>query len=153
MFNAESLRKQISLLTDTALLEANPEELTDEAKAVYDAELEARGLSWPSSEAGPEIAAVPAGAFPNPEDGELVDIATFESFAEARFALTLLRQEDIPAWIKGGTTPGKISIDPNSPIDLVTHAEFLEAAQLLLNSEIDDEELARLAEEAGESAE
>jgi len=42
-------------------------------------------------------------------------------------------------------------IDPNAPIDLVTHAEHLEAAQLLLSSEISDEELARLAEEAGEA--
>ena len=149
MTNLDSLRKHLTHLTDDAILEVNPDDLTEEAKAVYDEELAARNLSWPSTET-PEESVIAAG-YPDPADGELVHIATYETFAEARFAVTLLRQEEIPVWIAGATKPGMAMIDPNAPIDLVTHAEHLEAAQLLLNSEISDEDLARLAEEAGEA--
>ncbi len=149
MTNLDSLRKHLTHLTDDAILEVNPDDLTEEAKAVYDEELASRNLSWPSTET-PDESIIAAG-FPDPADGELVHIATYETFAEARFAVTLLRQEEIPVWVAGATKPGMAMIDPNAPIDLVTHAEHLEAAQLLLNSEISDEDLARLAEEAGEA--
>lgn len=151
MTNLDSLRKQLTHLTDEAILEVNPSDLTEEAKAVYDEELAARNLSWPSTDTATAEENIIAAGFPDPADGELVHIATYHSLAEARFAVTLLRQEEIPVWIAGHTKPGMAMIDPNAPIDLVTHAEHLEAAQLLLNSEISDEELARLAEEAGEA--
>ena len=148
MTNLDSLRKHLTNLTDEAILEVSPGDLTEEAKAVYDAELASRNLSWPGEKPVVESAA-PAG-FPDPAAGELQLIARYESFAEARFALTLLRQEEIPVWVAGTTTPGVTMIDPNAPIDLVTHAEYLESAQLLLSSEISDEELALLAEQAGD---
>ena len=148
MTNLDSLRKQLTNLTDEAILEVNPDDLTEEAKTVYDAELASRNLSWPSRDTSTENA-VPSG-YPDPADGELVLIARYETFAEARYAATLLRQEEIPVWIAGNTTPSVTMIDPNAPIDLVTHAEHLESAQLLLSSEISDEELALLAEQAGD---
>lgn len=149
MTNFDSLRKHLTHLTDEAILEVNPADLTEEAKAVYDEELASRDLSWPSPESTEE--SIIAAGYPDPADGELVHIATYETVAEARFAVTLLRQEEIPVWIAGATKPGMAMIDPNAPIDLVTHAEHLEAAQSLLSSEISDEDLARLAEEAGEA--
>lgn len=148
MNNLDSLRKQLNNLTDEAILEVSPDDLTEEAKTVYDAELASRNLSWPSRDTSTENV-VPSG-YPDPANGELLLIARYETFAEARYAATLLRQEEIPVWIAGNTTPGVTMIDPNAPIDLVTHAEHLESAQLLLSSEISDEELARLAEQAGE---
>lgn len=148
MTNLDSLRKQLTNLTDEAILEVSPDDLTEEAKTIYDAELASRNLSWPSRDISTENA-VPSG-YPDPADGELVLIARYETFAEARYAATLLRQEEIPVWIAGNTTPGVTMIDPNAPIDLVTHAEHLESAQLLLSSEISDEELALLAEQAGD---
>ncbi len=148
MTNLDSLRKQLTNLTDEAILEVNPDDLTEEAKTIYDAELASRNLSWPSAETTPE--AIDHGDFPDPAAGELVLIARYETFAEARYAATLLRQEEIPVWIAGATKQGMTMIDPNAPIDLVTHAEHLESAQLLLSSEISDEELALLAEQAGD---
>jgi len=151
MFNPESLRKQLSFLSDEALLESCVGDLTDLAKPVYEAELAERGLTWPSDETDSAPTSNASG-FPDPTDAELVHIARFETFGEARLAIALLRQEDIPVWLAGATGPGQTMVDPNAPIDIVTHAEFLEAAQLLLSSEISDEELARMAEEAGEKA-
>ena len=148
MTNLESLRKNLNNLSDEAILEVAPADLTDEAKVVYDAELASRNLSWPSTETHVDID-TPSG-FPDPADGDLVLIARYDTFAEARYAATLLRQEEIPVWIAGATTPGISMIDPNAPIDLVTHSAHLESAQLLLSTEITDEELARLAELAGD---
>lgn len=148
MLNLDSLRKQLNTLTDEALLEVNPADLTEEAKSVYDEELASRNLSWPSEELSE--AGLPPAAFPQPGETELVLLARYETFAEARFAYTLLRQEEIPVWLAGVNTPGRTLIDPNAPLDLVTLPEHLEAAQALLSTEISDEELALLAEQAGQ---
>ena len=150
--NLDALRKQVANLTDEALLEVSPEDLTEEAKAIYDAELAARNLTWPSA---PEDAleATLKTAFPEGNPEELVQVARYVAFDEARFALNLLRHENIPVWLAGATSPNKIAIDPNGPFDLLTNPEFLEAAQLLLSTEISEEELARMAEEAGEAPE
>jgi hypothetical protein len=148
MLNLDSLRKHLTTLTDEAILEVKPEDLTEEAKAVYDAELASRGIEWPS-EGGGE--ALPVGTeFPKPEDGQLVLIASYETFAEARYAYQLLKHEQIPVWLAGTTGKGPVMIDPNAPMDLVTLPEHLETAQQLLFSEISDEELALLAEQAGD---
>jgi hypothetical protein len=156
MPNLESLRKNIAHLNDEALLEVNPDELTEEAKAVYEEELASRGLSWESSdedalevevEADGAEAAAP---IPDLAPDDIVKICTFETLAEASFALSLLRQEQIPVWLGGSKSRKNVKIDPNAPLDLHTMPEFLEAAEMLLNTEISDEELARMAEEAGQ---
>lgn len=164
MPNLDSLRKNIAHLNDEALLEVNPDELTEEAKAVYDEELASRGLSWPSEveeaeeaaidvednstpdpDATPDLASIPDEAPDN-----IVAICRFDTFAEASFAISLLRQEQIPVWVGGSKSRRNVKIDPNAPLDLHTLPEFLEAAEMLLNTEISDEELARMAEEAGQ---
>jgi hypothetical protein len=155
MPNLESLRKNIAHLNDEALLEVNPDELTEEAKAVYDEELASRGLSWPSTgEAPTEVEEVEGEEAPAPipdlAPEDIVKICTFETMAEASFAISLLRQEQIPVWIGGSKSRKNVKIDPNAPLDLHTMPEFLEAAEMLLNTEISDEELARMAEEAGQ---
>ena len=151
MFNLDSLRKQLTTLTDEALLEVVPEDLTEEAKAVYDAELAARNLTWPSAEEV-EVPAATA-LLDRPDDSQLVLIARYETFAEARYAYMLLKQEEIPVWLAGIGSKGANMIDPNAPLDLVTLPEHLETAQMLLSSEISDEELAMLAEQAGDPEE
>jgi hypothetical protein len=148
MFNPDSLRKHLSTLSDDTLLETNPEDLTEEARAIYDAELASRNLSWSAEGPAPESTPLSDGAFPKPEDGELVLIGRYENFAEARYAYQLLRHEQIPVWLAGADASGRI-VDPTAPLDLVTFPEHLETAQMLLSPEISDEELARLAEEAG----
>jgi hypothetical protein len=151
MLNLDSLRKQLTTLTDEALLEVVPEDLTEEAKAVYDAELASRNLTWPSEE---EVEIPAASALVDrPDDSQLVLIARYETFAEARYAYMLLKQEEIPVWLAGIGSKGANIIDPNAPLDLVTLPENLETAQMLLSSEISDEELALLAEQAGEPEE
>ncbi len=144
MFNPESLRKHLANLSDEELLEVNPGDLADEAIAIYQAEMQERGISWESS--GEELVEAPPGSPVRPE-GELVPVARYETFEEARYAMTLLRQNDIPVWIAGKPTGGRVMIDPNAPIDLVTTPDRLEEAQLALSTEISDEELARQAEE------
>lgn len=143
----ERLRQRLSDLTDEAILETNPQELTEEALAVYDAELASRGLAWPGEE---ETVVEETTGFPKPEEDQLAPLGRYENFMEARFAYQLLKQEGIPVWIAGQHKKGQQGIDPNAPIDLVTTQEHLEAAEALLNAEISDEELARMAEEAGE---
>jgi hypothetical protein len=146
--DVERLRQRLSDLTDEAILETNPEELTEEALAVYDAELASRGLAWPGEE---ETVVEETTGFPKPEEDQLAPLGRYENFMEARFAYQLLKQEGIPVWIAGQHKKGQQGIDPNAPIDLVTTQEHLEAAEALLNAEISDEELARMAEEAGET--
>lgn len=148
MFHPDSLRKHLGTLSDDALLETNPEDLTEEARAVYEAELASRNLSWTRATASGETATSDSAAFPKPEDGELVLIGRYENFAEARYAYQLLKHEQIPVWLAGADASGRI-VDPAAPLDLVTFPEHLETAKLLLSPEISDEELARLAEEAG----
>ena len=144
MTNLDDLRKHLTLLSDEALLEVPPEELTETAKAVYDAELQSRGLHWPSIE---EDETELTGSL---EPGlELVSIARYESMDEARFAHALLKNEGIPVWLAGGLSAQKRALDPNAPLELVTKPEFLEQAQLALSTEVSEEELARQAEEAG----
>jgi hypothetical protein len=154
MFNPDSLRRHLEDLSDEEILETNPVELTEEALAIYEEVMAARGLSWDADEELAEGRDTPLPiAFPKPEDGNLVPIDRFANFVEARFAYTLLRQEQIPVWLAGQKLPGSMGIDPNAPIDLVTLPEHLEAARELLNPEFTDEELAAMAEEAGDAEE
>lgn len=158
MSNLESLRKNLVHLNDEALLEVDPEELTEEAKAVYEEELASRGLAWPSDEEAAEegeekgevAGTVTASSIPDIAPDDIVSICRFESVADASFAISLLRHEKIPVWVGGSKSRSRVQLDPNAPLDLHTMPEYLEAAQLLLNTEISEEELARLAEEAGQ---
>jgi hypothetical protein len=148
MIDVDGLRKQVEMLSDEALLEVQREDLVDAALAVYNAEVESRGLAWPDATGISGEEAAPA----DPE-GDLVSIAKYESAEEARFARTLLINEGIPVWYAGELSPDKMSGDPKAGLELITKTDFLEQAQLVLSTEVSDEELARQAEEAGEEEE
>ena len=142
----DQLRTHVSNLSDEALLEVRPEDLVEAAREVYESELAARGLSW-NEQPGGEEAAGGSEAADDPAAG-LVSIAKFTSVDEARFVRTMLENEGIPAWFIGELTPHLMTGDPLAGLELMTKPEFVEQAQLVLNTEIDEEELARQAEAA-----
>lgn len=141
MVDLESLRRHVADLSDEGLLEVNPADLTDAAREVYESEMAARGIAWPEAEESAAEAGEAAAS-------ELVSVAKYETSEEARFARALLENEGIPVWFLGELTPEKFRGNPLAGLEIVTKPEFLESAQILLNSEITDEELARQAEEA-----
>ena len=147
MIDPEDLRRHVATLSDEALLDVNRQDLVDDAQTIYDDEVDARGLTWPS-----EDTAESAEAAVEP-DAELVSIAQYESVEEARFARTLLENSGIPVWFVGELTPEKMTADSKAGLELVTQAAFLEQALLVLSTEVSDEELARQAEEAGAALE
>ncbi len=143
--NLEELKRHVADLSDEALLEIEPGDLVEAARGVYEAELTSRGLAW--SQDGQ---ALPAEGL---DSGALASIAKFESVEEARFARTMLENEGIPVWFVAELTPKLMSGDPLAGLELVTRTEFVEQAQLVLTTEISEEELARQAEEAAPEAE
>lgn len=141
--NIEGLKRHVASLSDEALLEVRREDLTEDAQGIYEGELTSRGLAWPAAaeeEEDPEAAAAAGGG--------LVSLGKYDSLEEGRFARDLLRNEGIPAWFAGELALKKGDSDPLAALELLTQAAFLEQAQLLLSSEISDEELARQAEGA-----
>lgn len=145
MINLDDLRKQVSMLTDEALLEVQRGDLVEAARKVYEDEAAGRGLVWPDepeADAEEGAAALDSGA-------ELVSVAKFESVEEARFARALIENEGIPVWFAGELSPAKMMGDPKAGLELVTQPEFLDQALEVLGSEVSEEELARQAEEAG----
>jgi hypothetical protein len=142
--NLEELREHVAGLSDEALLEVKPEDLVESARGVYEAEIASRGLQWTAA-AMEEQQQMEAEA-----DTGLVSIAKFESVEEARFARTMLENEGIPVWFVGELTPNRVTGDPLAGLELVTKADYVEQAQLVLNTEVSEEELARQAEEAGQ---
>ena len=143
--NIEGLKRHVASLSDEALLEVRREDLTEEAQGIYEGELTSRGLAWPAAAEEDEDAEAAAAA----AAGGLISLGKYDSLEEGRFARDLLRNEGIPAWFAGELALKKGDSDPLAALELLTQAAFLEQAQLLLTSEISDEELARQAEDAG----
>lgn len=142
----EGVKRHVASLSDEALLAVDREDLTEAARTIYEAELSSRGLAWPVEEneaVDAEVAEAEA------KGGGLVSLGKYDSIEEARFARDLLRNENIPAWFAGELALRKGDKDPLAALELLTPADFLEQAQLLLSSEVSDEELARQAEAAG----
>ncbi len=141
--NLNDVRRHVELLPDEMLLEVNREDLTEGARAIYEEEAARRGLSWPQAEEAVEPGPLKLG------EGGLVSLGKYDTVEEARFARDLLRNEQIPAWLAGELAMKKNDSDPMAALELFTQSDFQEQADLLLNSEISEEELARQAEEAG----
>ncbi len=144
--SSEDFRQHFELLSDETLLATKREDLVAAAQAVYDAELEERGLL-----AGAVVEVVaevvqdeeePAAEVPE----ELVSVGEFTVVDEARIARGLLQSAEIPA----GLANDKMSL---GVLHLMVPASFLEAALQVLGGEISDEELAAQAEAAGFSEE
>ena len=141
--NIEGLKRHVASLSDEALLEVRREDLTEEAQGIYESELTSRGLAWPAAAEEEEDVEAAAAA-----GGGLISLGKYDSLEEGRFARDLLRNEGIPAWFAGELAVKKGDSDPLAALELLTQAAFLEQAQLLLSSEVSDEELARQAEGA-----
>ena len=117
--------QHFSGLSDTALLEVKREDLVDAAKAVYDLEMDRRGLVTDDpSEEPQEVAQLSSGE-------ELVNVVEFESADDAAFAQEKLKKNGIPAYIA-----------------VAVPAAFAQQAVSLLDPGVSDEELASLAESA-----
>jgi hypothetical protein len=141
--NLEDVKRHVATLSDEALLEVKREDLVEAAQAIYGAELAKRGLAWPAEEVEEEEGPVSPG-------GGLVSLGKYDSVDEARFARDLLRNEQIPAWLAAELQIRKADPDPMAGLELFTQADYAEAAELLLTSDVSDEELARQAVEAGQ---
>ncbi len=141
--NLNDVRRHVAALPDEVLLEVNREDLTAGARAIYEEEAARRGLNWPAEEAAVEPGPLKLG------EGGLVSLGKYDTVEEARFARDLLRNEQIPAWLAGELALKRHDADPMAALELFTQTDFQEQAEMLLNAEISEEELARQAEEAG----
>ena len=142
--NLDDLRRHYDSLTDEALLEINPDDLTVAAREVLEKELNTRNLLEPEASSAEDT---PAEELPQTDDAnhapeQLVSIVTFTSPTDARLAVALLRSAEIPC----GLDQPKYSPD----INLMVPASFVDQATEVLNTEISDEDLAAQAEAAGE---
>jgi Putative prokaryotic signal transducing protein len=136
----KEIQRVYAEMSDEALLEIRPEELTEVAQTVYDAELRKRGLHSESADAGET---------PDPilkPEEELVHLETFLNVQEAEMAVTLLRSADIPAQVENEFSNFAAGA---GALRLMVPAAFVEQAEEVLNAQISDEDLEAQAEAAG----
>jgi hypothetical protein len=137
--SADELRRYYAGLSDAALLELNPDELTPVARACYDDEFSKRGLTDEagdddSSDAvGPVSDETPHGA------EEMVCVAEYDYVDEADLAKGMLEGAEIPAVLDRDATLVRLMVPP----------DLAEQALSLLTTPLSDEELAAQAEAAG----
>jgi hypothetical protein len=137
--SADQLRRHYASLSDMALLELNPDELTPVARACYDEEFSKRGLTDESGdEADPDVPPPSAGDEP-PREDERVCVAEYDYVEEADLAKGLLEAAEIAAVIDRDGMHVRLMVPP----DLADHA------LQLLTAPLSDEELAAQAEAAG----
>ena len=137
----DDFRRHFEILSDSALLATNRDDLVESARACYDEEVARRGLNAPSSE--PLTGEVMAAERPHDAD-RLVLIASFNIPEEANLARGLLESAEIPFSLQNEYVAlGGIELR------LMVPSAFAEDALAVLDSEISDEELAAQAEEAG----
>jgi hypothetical protein len=144
--NADDFRRLYSNLNDEALLAINRDDLVPVAQECLDAELAERGLTVDAEEE--ETAALPA---PQQVLGEdVVELAVFQNPGDAGMARSLLRSAEIPCALSTDfLMPGSVlQVAPD--VILYVPAEFVEAANEILDSEISEEDLAAQAAAAGE---
>jgi hypothetical protein len=141
---ADELKQYYAGLSDEGLREIERDDLTDIARATYDAELAARGLTI-------ERAAPVADAEPEPslEDMGWVPLATF-NHEEIELVRALLEAEEIPSDMDLRSS-SNYPPQPEGSI-LYVPEQFLARAREVLASQISEEELIAAAE-AGEPPE
>ena len=115
-----------SSLSDKALMEIKIDDLVPAAKAAYQHELTHRGLVPEDVEEALPVAELSSGQ-------KLVNVVEFESAEDAAAAQAHLKKNGIPAYIA-----------------VAVPAAFEQHAVSLLDPGVSDEELARLAESAGQ---
>jgi hypothetical protein len=146
----DDFRRHFELLSDSALLSTNRDDLTEAAQVCYDEEVARRGLNDSPSDADTED---PADTQPGRssadkasavnEDTEIA-IATFTYGEEANLALGLLQSAAIPARI----ATQYVAMGP-ADFHVMIPASFEEHALEVLDFEISEEDLAAQAEAAG----
>jgi len=129
-------------LSDETLLATNREELIETVQQCYDEEVAKRGLNT-----APESSAAPvdeAPAEPEPEEEDLLVVATYDDEAEAREAKETLDAAGIPA---------RLVNDPEDmegkQLQVMVASSDLMNALDALGLQISEEELAAQAEAAG----
>lgn len=137
--SADELRRYYASLSDEALLELNPGELTPVARACYDDEFSKRGLSAESGDEDSDAQSSSTGDDPHGED-EMVCVVEYDYVDEAELAKGLLEGAEIPAAIDRDASMVRLLVPPHL-------AE--QALQMLTSTPLSDEELAAQAEAAG----
>jgi hypothetical protein len=133
---AEDFTRHYESLSDEALLELDPDELTELAYTCYGDELARRGLD--SGLAGDEDAAETAPEAAASEEEELICIVEYDYPDEADLARGLLEAAEIPVKIE--SEPGVVR--------LMVPEKFSKEALTMLVTPLTDEELAEQAEAA-----
>jgi len=137
----DDFRRHFELLSDETLLGTNRDELVENARSVYDEEIERRGLNAPPE--GEEGEPMPDAVVPG-GDEELVLIATYNIPDEASLARGLLQSAEIPYLLQNDYVAlGGIELR------LLVPKVFEEEALEILQHELTEEELAAQAEAAG----
>jgi Putative prokaryotic signal transducing protein len=137
----DDFRQHFELLSDEALLETSREDLVEAAKAVYDEELERRGLNTTVTEEPGEP--MPDAVAPQ-EGADLALVATYNVLEEASLARGLLQSAEIPYVMQNDYSAlGGIALR------LLVPQQYEEQAIEILQHEISEEELAAQAEAAG----
>ncbi len=133
---ADDFRRHYESLSDEALLEIDPSELTNVARLCHEEEVVRRGLNL---EAADDEAAGVSSHAEEAEAEELICIAEYDYHDEADLARGLLEAAEIPASLE--SEPGVVR--------LIVPAQFAKQALGMLATPLSDEELAAQAEAAG----
>jgi hypothetical protein len=135
----EDFKRHYAMLSDTALLEMDREELVDVARAFYDAELAGRGLASDQAPPGSPAMETPSGEV----DGDLQLVGTFLSIEEANFARGLLQSADVPCSLENEFAAG---FSATGALRLLVPASAYDRACEILETEISEEDLIAQAE-------
>jgi len=138
--NPDDFRRLYASLSDEALLEIQPADLTDVARQCYDSELAQRRLK---NEASSDVA---EGSGSSSED--LVEVGFFESTEELGFARGLLRAAEIPAFSQNEAKMAGKLFGISGGLNLLVPREYEDRAREILDAPFSDEELAAQAEAA-----
>jgi hypothetical protein len=133
--NPEEFRRHYDSLSDEALLDIDRDELVDVARQCYDEELARRGMVSES-----EASAEPEESIAHEE---WVLAATYLTAEEANLAHAMLESAAIPVRLASNNTSAWTG---TGELRLMVQAAMLEEAEVILASEISDEELIEQAE-------
>ncbi len=142
----DDFRRHFSSLSDEALMAVKTADLVDAARDCHTAEMNSRGLK-PKAAAEPRMAADSGdgGSCCGPEgpSEEYVTLTTFPTHAEAEMVVELLAEEKIPA---------RIAAEGAFEAQVLVPVNYLDRAEIALNTGISDEELEAQAAAAAEES-
>ncbi len=131
----EEFRRHYDSLSDEALIEIDESELVDVARQCYEEELARRGIA---SKTEPAVASAESATHEN-----WVLAATYLTAEEANMAHAMLESAAIPARLASNNTS---AWSGTGELRLMVPPEFLEEAEIILASEISDDDLIAQAE-------